>query len=356
MLINEMVRVPQAEKRLIDDNSDRTVSTDPDWQLIYNYGDITLDEQSVVVINYKYITQGMGIDDMVAHQLRFGSYRVAASRIEGSSPTELEMAVFAVLPAGTYTVAAYGHGTTNNIHGIRNLKVGVVKFLDSDFGYGDENGGTVYIPPARLTCLGKIKRYTLNVAVCAYDADSGYNTGLRTLMLDAGESPGTGEWGVRLVIEGSEVDWLERQDERMENYEYARAGATGWWSGTFEPEDSVSLSLSVQNPPTNYVCLLSYWLSPWLLPNDYEENIRLDVPQGSVIYVLTEPLEGNPTKYIGLGFRKAVNFDKDFYESASGTDILTFNASLDWIPRSGLKLLWKGFKAGVTAIAKDVRG
>ncbi|MEM3581526.1 MAG: hypothetical protein QXQ64_09785, partial [Candidatus Bathyarchaeia archaeon] len=96
---------------------------------------------------------------------------------------------------------------------------------------------------------------------------------------------------------------------------------------------------------------------PWILGTSEHQPIQLDFPQGSTLYLVLEPLWGNPTKTVKLGKKRAFSFGDatDYYSTASGTDILAWNYTFETVEVGQAVLLIGGYGGCISIIGVDVR-
>ena len=96
--------------------------------------------------------------------------------------------------------------------------------------------------------------------------------------------------------------------------------------------------------------------SPWILPSTLTDMIELMVPQNATIYAITEPLEGDPTKTVGIGYFKAIPYTEELYAYVTGTGILEFHHTFEILKPVANMLKWKGKGASASILAADIRG
>jgi len=96
---------------------------------------------------------------------------------------------------------------------------------------------------------------------------------------------------------------------------------------------------------------------PWLLLNDNRQPISLDFAQGSTLYIVLEPLNENPTKYLKIGKKRAVSFgdSTDYYSTASGTGILSHSYTFETVEVGEALMLVKGFGGCISILGVDER-
>jgi hypothetical protein len=175
-----------------------------------------------------------------------------------------------------------------------------------------------------------------------------YTPGAQTNFENIGDSLTN---GVSLSIEGSQVDWTNRNQDTSSS-ENAWAEYFGW-DGAAE---DISIVITKDNGST--VVHISVILCPWILPPDTDfEPIDLDFPQGSTIYLMLEPLTENPTKNSKIGKERAISFGDttDYYSTASGTGILKHTYTFEEVKNGAVLLVTYGKGACISSIGVDMR-
>ena len=171
---------------------------------------------------------------------------------------------------------------------------------------------------------------------------------------NSSEADESGKLNVRLKIDGSEVDWSTRNCG--EGIGWAEKEAVVNLS---DESSTISAEISVSNQcgGTRWVSAeIHVYGSPWILPSMLTDIIELTVPQNATIYVITEPLEANPTKTVGIGYLKAIPYTEELYAYATGIDILEFNHTFDVLKPVANMLKWRGKGASASVLAADIRG
>ena len=168
------------------------------------------------------------------------------------------------------------------------------------------------------------------------------------------EADENGKLNVRLKIDGSEVDWDDRSGG--EGIGWADKETIVNLSDTASTV-SIEITVSNQSGDDRWVSVeIHVYGSPWILPSEFTDAIELTVPQNATIYVITEPLDGNPTKTVGIGYLKAIPYTEELYAYATGVDILEFNHTFDILKPVANMLKWKGKGASASVLAADIRG
>ena len=100
-----------------------------------------------------------------------------------------------------------------------------------------------------------------------------------------------------------------------------------------------------------------FFICPWIIPNSEDEPVELDFPDGSTIYIILEPLNSDPTKTIKLGKKRFVSFgdSTDYYSTASGTGILSWNYTFELVPVKNCILKIGGYGGCISVVGVDVR-
>ena len=169
-----------------------------------------------------------------------------------------------------------------------------------------------------------------------------------------GEADEGGKLNVRLRLGGNEVGWSTRNEG--EGIGWAEKEAVVNLS---DAASTVSIEIIVSNQTggTRWVSIeINIYGSPWILPSDFIDAIELSVPQNATIYVITEPLEGDPTKTVGIGYFKAIPYTEELYAYVTGTGILEFHHTFDILKPVANMLKWKGKGASASILAADIRG
>lgn len=275
------------------------------------------------------------------------------------------------LSAGSYTFKIEVIATPSVYYlDIREVKLGLF-YLSDQSGVNASNsvsvsaGSTVTvlsaslpIPARRRIPLGYTKK-TLARIMASVKCE-GYNIALR----NPGESDVSGILNARLYVGGAEVGWTIRRYYSDYN---ANSSDTVWGllqeyiKTLAETSGSLTIEVRVTNGYSSALTVsanLQAYSSVWLMPSSLTDMVDLDVPFGSTIYVVSEPLFANPTKVIYLGYQKAWStvFNLDSYYQASGTDILQFNYTFDLYPSQLPSFLkWSGFGASVSMLVADIR-
>jgi hypothetical protein len=246
------------------------------------------------------------------------------------------------LAAGTYAVLAEGmaNGGTLTMGG---FQLGFVNFSDLQgsvlavYAAGISKTTTV-----RLTPLGNIK----NTAYCvtAYAVTAGAQTNFE----NAGEALTN---GVQVLLDGVQQTWHERYAGDFQND--MPAGGKCYVSASA----GTSHTVTVTKDNVDTVVNVSVAVCPWILPSAVFEPITLDFSQGSTVYVVAEPLDGNPTKFVGAGKERAVTFgaSDDYYGSSSAVDLVVFSYTFEVVKVGGCGVFASGLGGCISHVGLDAR-
>ena len=302
------------------------------WTAIHDYGSITLSEDSVIAFRYTFDATPDGLG---SHRLLFGSTPVAGGPFDSSSKTFKGLVA---LPAGVYTVKIEGICFRGAVK-VSGLQVGVVCFRDLEksniAGYASPI--TVSLDQRKL-CVGEINRATLFILVYAYTPD-------QETHLDNPSESNTNS--VKVSVDGESLTWVERVNDDIDKFYGASFGIA---TTTLTVDESHTITVTKSN--TDTIVYISLILCPWIIPYDAYQPLSLDFPQGSTLYLTLEPLIDDPTKNVKLGKRWAVFFgdSTDYYGTASGTGIVTWNYTFETVEVENCVLLIEGYGACISII------
>jgi len=277
--------------------------------------------------------------------------------------------IFMVLPAGSYTFKFQTNilGSAGTVR-IYDLKIATLNFPDKQRNYYDPGNvfcpagqeTTVldqnFTPPAtRKTPVGPIKKYVgIITVVCEGAKRQSYP-----------RNPGEGDlarFNYKIFIDNAQVSWTERNDDRGDsdtNDSYGR-GAYGRYVAAFDPSAQYNLKIKVKNlygSDQNCLARVELILCPWILADNDYEPVSLNFADGSTLYVVAEPLNENPTKYVRIGKTRFNSFGDatDYYGSSTGTDLIAFNYTFEMVEVANSVLHVKGFGGCIGIIGVDVR-
>ena len=164
------------------------------------------------------------------------------------------------------------------------------------------------------------------------------------------------DYEISLEIEGVDIAWQTSSDD-ISNTCYGAAYAEAVVD--VPAGEVIDVELFIKNNdavnPHDYDVYYSFATCPWILTPEYLHSILVNIPPGSTVNLVSEPLDDDPTKYIGLGHYTPYGDDK-VYDEVTGTDIQSYSNVLSDLPSSGLYLLHKGFRACISVITAERRG
>ena len=359
MIITEAVRHVLEDKNFIDEDA---LLTRPgtSWTTVKTWTDIlVLNKPALVVWNAVFHCEVTSTTSVtIGLRLKIGDHFVGYDAIGytgGSGTKESELSGVAVFPAGTYTVKVEAVQSTSTTYtqniGVKPLKLGVTMLADleydgvaSDLNRSIAAGVTETIveleltPPKRETCLGTLKKSVLFVNWYARETGDSNNS-----------------FTCKVYVDDVEVNWTESAGPGWGNTgkQYIAALPIG---------EASNLKIKVTNDDGSSHTYDFHWavsVSPWILTDAFEEHIAIDVPEGSTIYVVGEPLDSNTEeKHIAVGSDRALDWGgtwDDFYLHEHGTGRVTFNHQLTWLPHSMVSLWLKGQRNCLVVIGVDRR-
>ncbi|MEM3646566.1 MAG: hypothetical protein QW334_00275 [Thermofilum sp.] len=300
-----MVRNLKNETILIDDATVRS-TTSTSYVTVASYN-ITLTAKSILL--YSYEIKGSAANYMYA-RLKIGTVYIGGEPNPSTDYT-LVAGVFA-LDAGSYTVELQLRTVSaSNAAYVRNFRLGRVSFSDASALSLQAAGTTSISLSSRKTCIGTTIRGVIIIQV--------YATSVPTVSVD----------GVTL----SPI-------QTGEKYVY-------------------SYICALNSNHTVYVSTGSFAAvySPWFTHASDGETVSLSFPQGSTLYVVTEPLFANPTKSIKIGKKRIASFGDavDYFYTASGVDRLTAAYTFEVVEVEKSQLFLSGLGGCVSIIGVDVR-
>jgi len=277
-----------------------------------------------------------------------------------------------MIPDGSHTLAfqtSQLYATSNRCIYMNNLEVGYTDLADTS--YQNANGSvsvaagaessivSVSIPasslPARKTAVGKIKQYVAQIYVAAVVPDNAISK-----LKNAGEANESNYVNWKIFVDNNQMSWNERYND-IQTVDAAKAeGAFGRLFVVFNAETSHTVTVKAYNGASAAQTCNAYVyivLSPWILGDSEHQPVSLQIPQGSTLYLVAEPLLSNSTKVVKLGKKRAISFgdSADYYSMASGTGILSWNYTFESVEVSNSLLLASGYGGCISIIAVDVR-
>ncbi|MCD6528774.1 hypothetical protein J7L06_00580 [Candidatus Bathyarchaeota archaeon] len=307
------------------------------WVTVHDYGEINLSEDSIVAFRYTFDATPDGLG---SHRLLFGSTPVAGGPFDSSSKTFKGLVP---LPAGTYTVKIEGVCFRGTIK-VSGLQVGVVCFRDLERSNIAGYASPITISLAqRKLCVGEMNRATLFILVYAYTPD-------QETHLDNPSESNTNS--VKVSVDGVGLSWVERVNDDIDKFYGASFGIA---TTTLTVDESHTITVTKSN--TDTVVYISLILCPWIIPYDAYQPLSLGFPQGSTLYLTLEPLIDDPAKNVKLGKKRAVSLgdSTDYYSTATGTGILSWNYTFETVEVENCVLLVEGYGACISVVGIDVR-
>jgi hypothetical protein len=372
-----MVRDLAVEEELINDAGPYTSGGGHDWTERVAK-EISLTAKSMVYIKF---TTSTNVSTHGAGRVKnsvTGDVYVSTGGI-GTSDS-VEKGVFTILAAGNHQLSFQSSSWAGGVVTITNIVVGVLDFSDRNetgvysgsvvLDDGETSGEyqliyeDISLPtnPERKLAIGTIKKYTVILTVCCFA--SGYRM---NEMLNTGESTTGGKSGFQLWINASHVNWTERvNDDNDGNVANSSFGEGSYARYIFTvdadtPLTGFGLWIKANNElgvdSITHYAYAQVVVCPWIIPNVAYEPISLNVPQGSTIYIITEPLDANPTKHVKIGKERFVSFGDaaDYYYMDSGTNILESSYTFEAVEVEDILLFISGYGGCVSTLAVDVR-
>lgn len=336
MLLTEMVRQVSEEENLIDDATEYS-RVGASWATLHSYGNIELSEDCLVV--WKGQTENSTGD--AYYRIKVGStYYIAGKKIGVET---LDVYGIAWVGQGTHAVLVESYGSGQ--HKIRNFQMGKAKFTDAVGEAATLYASIITKQVASRTPfktpMGDLKEAVFAVICWAK------TPGAQTNFENIGDSLTN---GVSLEVDGAQVDWTSRvQDpDSVES-----AGATYYGPLTVGSDHT----FEIKKDNANTIVHINIIGCPWILSDVDHEPVTPVFPQGSTVYIVMEPLDSNPTKYVKIGKKRAVSFgdSTDFYSTADGIDIKPHNYAFESVDEEQIELLVKGLGGCISIIGVDVK-
>jgi len=374
MLMRDFTRLLEKEK-FIDYYADSIRTSAPTGGWVTKYSkQFTVDEDGQVLLwSFRYVIYSSGssaswdgvralVDSRIVYQIL---QYVPASYANEGDQTPIGMIK---LSAGTHTFSIQVRIDTAIYYlDIMNIKLGLFKLedqagIDATATQTVTAGATATVLSTSLTKLAKrripLGKTSKTNAKIFTTVESSGNV---VILKNPGEANEANKLNARLYIDGVEVGW-----DILHNY--ANKTPQSVWGerqslildladvqGGYTVEVKVYNGYSADKSVTVH---LQAYASPWLMPLESNPMVELDVPFGSTIYIVSEPLFADPTKEFRLGFTKAWStvFNLDNYYVVSGTGILQFSYTFDLYPSQIPQFLkWKGDGATISFLVADIR-
>jgi hypothetical protein len=306
-LLVEQVRDIESEETLIN-NTSTYVAPSTSWDTLHDYGNVTVSKAGLLIFKIGAHRGTSGFDGFL--RLEVGANYVWAHR-EGSGGISQDHECFCYVDAGTYDILVQGRqGGADSSLSVDKFVCGFVAFSDMDGSFLASYSSQISITPAnRESCIGALKQAVFRVQVYGVTAAG------QTNFENIGDSLTN---GVSLAVDGAQINFDVRNQD------------TGSGEGAYA-EYFIALSVGAAHTFTitkdnaNTTVYISIVACPWLMYDALHQPVTLDIPQGSTLYLMLEPLDGlaDPTKYAYIGKVRAFSFGDatDYYYSLSGTGI-----------------------------------
>lgn len=340
MLLSEQVRRLPNEKNLIDAAAGYSRNA-CGWAEIHNYGNITLTQNNIVILTYTAGMSCIGGGNTCAHRIKVGGLDVSGFQFAGSSNVSESITVIFFLAAGTYAVTADGAGDYydgNNYRtiSISNFKLGILDFADVvGFSVAAYSATITKNLPVRKLAVGTIKNGVMHIQITTNNAAVGAS-------LPA------------VSVDGVTRSWAwSKTGQAAGSFCNSYGSVCGRIDITLTAGTDHTITLS-GGAGTHYISIA---FTPWILPTSLSEPVTLDFPQGSTLYITTEPLIADPTKNVKIGKARAISFGDttDYYSTLAGTGILNYNYTFETVEIANCVLLVDGYGGCISIIGVDVR-
>ena len=343
-LLVEQVRDIESEQGLIN-NSTHYSAPSTSWDTLHDYGNVTTTKAGLLIFHIDAHRGVTGYDGFV--RLKVGSNYVWAHK-ETSGGVSGHHECFCYVDAGTYDILIQGrHGGVDSEMSVDKFVCGFVAFSDMNGSFLASYSSQISITPAnRESCIGALKQAVFRVQVYGVTAAG------QTNFENIGDSLTN---GVSLAVDGAQINFDVRNQD------------TGSGEGAYA-EYFIALSVGAAHTFTitkdnaNTTVYISIVACPWLMYDTLHQPVTLDIPQGSTLYLMLEPLDGltDPTKYAYVGKVRAFSFGDatDYYYSLSGTGIQTPTYTFEIVDGQTSLLYVKGTLntgACISHIAVDLR-
>ena len=366
-MLMEMVRLLSKEEVLVEDTGNYGSNSPHDWTDRKTH-DITLSEAKIMYA--KWDTQAYaGVEGAARLIVVTGATtRIIATSgaVIGEDTKTIRVLFF--LPAGSHTIkmqTAMWTGSSYLI--IDNQRIAATKFLDlatdESSDHSNVNNGAdtdildfdVTMPSARKTSIGTIKQFTVLVMTYCYEAT-------RVSQFYQGTDAGYVNWHVK-IDDGyypSELGQLEDKGDGT-NPTYGE-GICGLVVAAVDADSTVNIKVQARNRTgSSQDCFAEAYvlICPWILPSNSESLhvLDLDFPEGSTLYVRSEPFLENNTRNIMVGCQRIRDFGTEcnYYVKVGGTDIQTLEHTFNLMEPDGLELWINGDLGCISCIGVDIR-
>lgn len=368
MLLSEMVRKISDEEILVNDTTSYAGSGVCDWVTLATK-QVTLSSQRIVFVRFT----GYAHNCTGNARVLLGSVPLLSTGALTISQTRT-VETFVVLTAGTYTftfqISNISVGTGGTMK-ITLIYIASLNFSDVASLYADSgniqvgNNATVTVldqnvtmASARRTPAGTTKEVWCFIKALMFAVDLRKST-----VINNGATSGLVNW--RLKIDNAQKTWTEKYDDYLSslagtNDAYAE-GAYGCFLVKLNVGQTVNIKIEAYNYNTgaSQTCraVITVIACPWFMGNAEHQPISLSFPQGSTLYLVTEPFTGDPAKTVKIGKKRFVSYGDttDYYYTASGTGILTAAYTFEAVTVESCVLLVGGSGGCISVIAVDVR-
>jgi hypothetical protein len=362
MQLAEQVRDLTIEENLLNDGTWYQQSTNVDWTTHLTKS-IVLTATKTLLATFK--AELYGISSGNARVCVDGVPIVSAGLLSGTTGAQVEREAYITLAAGTYSFTFQLAKNSGNMIRFIYCSIGVVSFLDLAKSDGD---ASVSVPATstatiitkvltssavRTTPLGNIKKHNCIVIVNGLNASDGTCTS---------KMSGTvaDRLSFRIYVNGVEKSWTEAVEDYQVAIPANGEGAYGRYEFVADLNTEYTIEVKCYNGfavAKTARAYISIVICPWILIAAENEPFSIDVPQGSTLYVMLEPLTRNPTKYIKLGKVRSKSFGEstDYYSLSNGVDILAWTYNFETVKPESCNLVAYGFGGCISHIAVDVR-
>ena len=343
-LLVEQVRDIESEDTFIDDSTHYSAPS-TSWDTLHDYGNVTTPKAGLLIFHIDAHRGTTGSDGYV--RLKVGSNYVWAHK-ETSGGVSGHHECFCYVDAGTYDILVEGRqGGASSETSVDKFVCGFVAFSDMNGFFLASYSSQISITSAnRETCIGALRQGVFRVQVYGVTAAG------QTNFENVGDSFTN---GVSLAVDGSQISFdVRNQDAGSGN------GAHAEYYTALSVGSAHTFTITKDN--ANTTVYISIVACPWLMCDDVHRPVTLDIPQGSTLYLMLEPLDGltDPTKYAYIGKVRAFSYGDatDYYYSLSGTGTQTPTYTLEIVDGQTSLLYVKGsLNTGscISHIAVDLR-
>jgi hypothetical protein len=343
-LLSEQVRDIESEQGFIN-NTTHYSAPSTSWDTLHDYGNVTTTKVGLLIFQIDAHRGVSGYDGYV--RLKVGSNYVWAHK-EASGGVSSHHECFCYVDAGTYDILVEGRqGGASSEMSVDKFVCGFVAFSDMNGSFLASYSSQISITPAnRESCIGALKQAVFRVQVY------GVTPAGQTNFENTGDSLTN---GVSLAVDGAQIDFDVRNQDAGSG-----EGAHAEYFTALTVGSAHTFTITKDN--ANTVVYISIIACPWLMYDTLHQPVTLDIPQGSTLYLMLEPLDGlaDPTKYAYVGKVRAFSWGDatDYYYSLSGTGIQSPTYTFEIVDGQTSLLYVKGSLhtgACISHIAVDLR-